>query len=186
MPTNPDPFEPMQAHMRVHVRAMTGSDEIAGVELFALLRMASNLFENQAVEKGSPYDLSGPRLGLLMRLYGEECEGRQAGLTPTHLSRSDKVSKNTISSHLRGLEAQGLITRQIDAADKRLFRIRLTDTGRQVVQSSAPRHIQRLNQMAAALLPEEQALLNALLRKLIRPLIACSLPQGGLPESDGR
>lgn len=104
MPTNPDPFEPMQAHMRAHVRKMTGSDEIAGMELFALLRMALNLVENQAAEKDSPYDLSGPRLGLLMRLYGAECEGWQAGLTPTHLSRSDNVSKNTISSHLRGLE----------------------------------------------------------------------------------
>lgn len=166
-----DPFEQMQAHMRAHVREMTGSEDIAGLELAALLRMASNLLENLGAEKGGPCDLSGPRLGLLARLYGEEQRGGgQEGLTPTHLSRRQAVSKNTISSHLRGLEEQGLITREIDAQDKRIFRIRLTEAGRQAVRCSAPAHIQKLNKMTAVLTPEEQAQMASLLKKLIRSL----------------
>lgn len=167
----PPSFEQLEAHMRAHVREVTGSDEIAGVELSALLRVAANLFDNLSTEKCAGCDLSGPRLGLLMRLYGEERLGKGEGLTPTDLSRRDNVSKNTTSSHLRGLEEQGLITRQIDAQDKRLFRIRLTGAGRALVESSAPGHIRRLNQMAEVLAPQEQAQLNILLKKLITSLV---------------
>jgi DNA-binding MarR family transcriptional regulator len=170
MHENTIPFEQLEAHMRAHVREVTGSDDISGVTLSALLRVAANLFDNLSSDKCSGCDLSGPRLGLLMRLYGEERLGKGEGLTPTDLSRRDNVSKNTTSSHLRGLEEQGLITRQIDAQDKRLFRIRLTDAGRALVQTSAPGHIRRLNQMTEVLSLEEQAQLNTLLKKLIASL----------------
>lgn len=185
MPLDQDPFEHLQAHMREHVREMTGSEDISGVELSALVRMAANFYDGQATEKGGPCDLSGPRLGLLLRLFIEEKRGSQAGLTPTQLSRGQAVSKNTTSSHLRGVEEQGLITREIDAQDKRLFRIRLTEKGRQLVRSSAPGHIHKLNQMAAALTPEEQAQLNALLKKLIRSFFD-SDPSGALHRHHNR
>jgi DNA-binding MarR family transcriptional regulator len=82
------------------------------------------------------------------------------------------VSKNTISALLRGLEEQGLIQRTLDPQDRRLFRIRLSDYGRQVVQKEAPQRIRYLNKLASGISPEEQELLINLLAKLYRSISA--------------
>ena len=59
-------------------------------------------------------------------------------MSPTHLSRCQSVSKNTISSLIGGLEEQGLVERELDRDDKRVFRIHLTDAGRQAVRRPRP------------------------------------------------
>ena len=72
-------------------------------------------------------------------------------MSPTHLSRCQNVSKNTISSLIGGLEEQGLVERELDRTDKRVFRIHLTDAGRQAVQETAPDHVAYLNALAGGL-----------------------------------
>ncbi len=111
-------------------------------------------------------DLSGPRLGLLMRLEWEERRGNRSGVRPTELSLNQRVSRNTISALLNGLEARGLIERRLDPEDRRAFRIRLTDRGRQVVAEHAPRLIDHHNRLVSTLTPTEQNQLIDLLARL--------------------
>ncbi len=148
-----------------------GGVDLSGLELARLIKIVANLYAVINDEQLRHADLSGPRLGLLMRLWAEENHGHREGTPPTHLSRSQNVSKNTISALLRGLEDQGLIERTLDADDHRSFRIRLTAAGREVVQNTAPQHMACLNQLAAGLTPDERGQLIALLQKLYGSLV---------------
>ena len=91
-----------------------GIETISGVELLRSVRIVNNLYDAIFSERLRDSQLSGPRWGLLMRLYAEEMRGNQEGLSPSVLSYHQAVSKNTVSSLLRGLEDQGLIERRLD------------------------------------------------------------------------
>ena len=100
-----------------------------------------------------------------MRLFGKEKLGELA-VSPTDLSRTQQVSRNTISAHLRALEEQGLIEREVDREDLRQFRIRLTTSGRALIESTMPSYLAFLDDLAGDLTPDEREQLRTLLRKL--------------------
>jgi len=165
-----DSVAAMQAHIRSQVQKLAGLADTRGIELFSLLRMLMNLCEAIETKGLSEQGLSGPRWALLLRLFAEEKHGHSEGITPTSLSRCQGVSKNTISALLRGLEEQGLVQRTLDPEDYRLFRIQLTSAGRELIQSTAPKRIQHMNEMTSGLSDQECDQLIALLVKLYRSL----------------
>ncbi len=169
-----DPLQLMQAHLRQHMRELAGLEDTSGIELFGLMRMLMNLCEAIESQHLGDNELTAPRWGLLMRLFAEEQHGRDEGICPSSLSRFQRVSRNTISSLLRGLEEQGLVQRAIDAHDRRRFRIQLTAAGRELVQSTAPQRVQYLNHMVAGLSASERQQLIELLTKLYRSLVEAS------------
>lgn len=156
----------IRSHIQAEACNLSGLEDASGVELASLVRMVANLYETVIAQGEGQVDLSGPRWGLMMRLLGEERHGVQGGVTPTYLSRCQNVSKNTISSLLRGLEEQGLVQRTLDAQDHRIFRIHLTDAGRNLVLSTAPQRVRFLNNLGADLSTAERQELAELLSKL--------------------
>lgn len=164
MEQRPDPFAFDQRFgtlMRQH-----GITDTHGVELLRAIRIVNNLYDIIFSERLRDDQLSGPRWGLLMRLYMEEASGNANGLSPSRLSHHQHVSKNTVSALLRGLEDQGLIERRLDPADRRSFTIHLTALGRTQIRENAPQHVAFLNQLCAGLQPDEGRLLLDLLAKL--------------------
>ncbi|MCB0034694.1 MAG: MarR family transcriptional regulator [Anaerolineales bacterium] len=112
-------------------------------------------------------DLSYARFRLLMRLwFCEEFEGRSE-LNPSKISEMQGVSRSTISSLIRDLEANGLIERHLDKKDRRRFNISLTEDGRSRVHAYASQHFQIIIDRFSVLTPEEQTQLSDLLTKLI-------------------
>jgi DNA-binding MarR family transcriptional regulator len=152
------------------ISELAGPLDQAGLEISRLLRVASHLYEAAADERLREAGLSEPRFGLLLWLLTEERLGDSAGISPTFLSRHQRVSKNTVSALLRGLEEQGLIERALDPEDRRAFRIHLSDAGRKLVREVAPEHLNCTSQLASSLTPEERTQLAALLTKLVRSL----------------
>ena len=159
-----------EGYVRALLREHIGDIDLGGLELLRLVKTAANLYDALADEHLRAADLSGSRLRLLLRLWVEEVHGHVEGTSPTHLSHCQNVSKNTISALLRGLEEQGLVERTLDADDKRVFRIRLTAAGRELVQATAPEHMDYLNRLPAGLTPDEREQLIELLTKLRRSL----------------
>ncbi|MCC7354322.1 MAG: winged helix DNA-binding protein [Anaerolineae bacterium] len=177
--SRPEPNAPFHS-ARALAEALTGQADVdaSGMEMARLVKMTAHLYDSVVVQGEGATEVSGPRLFLLGRLFIAEKQGNTEGLSPTHLSHWRKVSKNTISALLRGLEEQGLIQRTLDPVDKRVFRIRLTDAGREFVRSTAPQHVAYMNSLLADLTPPERAQLLELLGKLSRSLAArCGLPE---------
>ena len=156
--------------IRTLVQSLAGDAGMTGLELIRWLHMVTNAYAGAADEQLRGAGLSGPRWVLLFRLLAEERCGCGEGISPTHLSQRQNVSKNTISVLLRGLEEQGLIERTLVPDDRRAFQIRLTAAGRTLVETTAPAHIAFLNAVAAGLAEEESIQLIELLQKLHRSL----------------
>ncbi|MCU0521008.1 MAG: MarR family transcriptional regulator [Anaerolineae bacterium] len=173
IPDSDPPPDWARAHARIHERLseIFQIDDTRGLRLFGALQHVAHLSRSLDSQLGEDLELSGPRWMLLLRLLIVESLGETDGLTPTVLSQTQRVSKNTISALLRGLEAQGLIERRTDPADLRAFRIHLTDAGRDYVRSTAPGRIASLNALLAGLDLQEQDHLVELLEKLRRSLM---------------
>jgi DNA-binding MarR family transcriptional regulator len=152
--------------MREHAIQMTGEDHSAGMAIAAMVRMLANLYDTASQHEGDERDISGPRLGILFRLWMEEKIGSREGITPTALSRNSNVTRNTTSALLRGLEEQGLVERSLDPSDRRLFRIRLSEAGRSLVTQIGPARVRYADQLASGLSEVEQEQLLDLLGKL--------------------
>jgi DNA-binding MarR family transcriptional regulator len=170
--------EHLRARLHSQVEALFHIEDTSGIELFSMLHRVAQLSDTLDCLPSDEPELSGPRWRLMLRLLIEEQIGNPGGLTPTILSHSQRVSKNTISSLLRGLEEQGFIQRNLDPKDLRIFRIQLTEAGRELILETAPKRIECLNGLLSGLGPEEREQLRALLEKLQHSLmVRCHLPQ---------
>ena len=142
-------------------------DNMSGVDVFSSLNRIVQIIDMvDARPSGEGQVISGPRWRLLLHLFLSEEIGKADGLTPTALSHFQQVSKNTVSALLRGLEEQGYIVRELDPKDLRIFRIHLSETGRQLILETAPKRIQGFNQMLSHLSADEVSQLTILLKKL--------------------
>jgi len=150
---------------------ITGFRDTKGIEIFQKLRRISNIYDVIVNTGLSENEVSGPRLAILIRLYVDETIGMTAGITPTFLSHMQLVSKNTISSLINGLEAQGLVYRENDVNDRRIYRIKLSDAGRKMVEERAPFQLDYMNKLASGLSEEERTQLLELSHKLLNSLL---------------
>jgi DNA-binding MarR family transcriptional regulator len=149
------------------IRNLFHIEDLSGVEILSSLNRIVQIVEmidSRPSEDGQA--ISGPRWRVLLHLFISTQLGKSNGLTPTELSHYQQVSKNTVSSLLRGLEEQGYIERELDPQDLRTFRIHLSETGRQLIIDTAPTRIESLNKMMTGLSPEETTQLTLLLKKL--------------------
>ncbi len=153
--------------------AEVGVTETHGLELLRLVKMCNGAYDTILGEQMRQESVSSPQWRLLVRLLVAE-QGADKSLTPTELARSQRLSKNTVSAHLRSLEERGLIEREIDPDDLRAFRIQLSEEGRRIVRHSLPTHIGFLNHLTGDLASADIEQLEILLEKLHRSLLRCA------------
>lgn len=151
---------------QAHLAQMAGGQDIRGMQIVHNIRVIGKLFDVAVARSPEFGELSGPRLGILLRLYGEEERGNTAGITPTALSHFQDVKKTTISALLKGLEEGGLIERSPQPGDGRASLVRITPTGRELVRSTAPLRFGLMDQMTAELTDNERDTLIELLHRL--------------------
>ncbi|MET7327290.1 MarR family transcriptional regulator [Nonomuraea sp. NPDC005650] len=96
---------------------------------------------------------------------------RRAGppytLIPSELSAVLMMSRAGMTNRLDRLEAAGLVERSLDPADRRSFRVRLTEEGLRVIDETLTEHAANLARLASPLTPEDTEALAAILRKLL-------------------
>lgn len=91
-------------------------------------------------------------------------------LIPSELSDMLMMSRAGMTNRLDRLEAAGFVERTLDPADRRSFRITLTEAGRKVVDEAMTDHAATLHRLAEGLSEEEMAALSAGLRTLLASL----------------
>ncbi len=90
-------FDEMRELWQRNMVKLIGDQDITDLELVNLIRMIGNFYESAMNRDPDFREISGPRLGILMRLMAEEDAGDPRGLNPTSLSHFQNVKKNTIS-----------------------------------------------------------------------------------------
>ena len=153
-------------HIRRQLKAMAAGADTHGMEIAHDIRVLNRLYDLAVSRSPEFSELSGPRLGILLRLLMEEERGNTAGVNPTRLSVYQDVKKNTITALLRGLEESGLIERAPDPSDRRTALVRISPAGRELVRSTAPARFAFMNRAAAGLDAGERDQLLTLLEKL--------------------
>jgi MarR family transcriptional regulator, transcriptional regulator for hemolysin len=127
-----------------------------GLRLARTARTVSQVFERSMAEAGG--SASAWQVLLLIR-------SGQWG-TQSHLAKAMGVTGATMTHHLNALEAQGLVRRWRDDANRRVQQVELTDEGIALfdrLRKVAQRHDERLR---STLTPKEVEQLSALLAKL--------------------
>jgi DNA-binding MarR family transcriptional regulator len=90
--------------------------------------------------------------------------------TPAQLADATHVTRAAMTSRLDRLESAGLVTRQMDAGDRRRVLVRPTAAGRAAWDTHIFEGIERDKRALSALSHDELVQLNALLRKVTRSL----------------
>jgi DNA-binding MarR family transcriptional regulator len=89
-------------------------------------------------------------------------------LTLGELARAEQVRPPTISKLIVALEQQGLVAREVDAADRRVVRVRATARGTKVLHEGRQRRVAALVSSLGALSVRDRALLARALPVLER------------------
>ena len=88
-------------------------------------------------------------------------------LIPSELSAMLMMSRAGMTNRIDRLAAAGFVERTLDPADRRSFRISLTDAGREVIDETMTDHAANLTTIAAGLSATELRDLGAALGKLL-------------------
>ena len=78
------------------------------------------------------------------------------------------LTSGSITSAVSRLQDKGMVTREADAQDRRVTRVRLTPEGQALITEHYQKHLECLREMAGALTPGERDTLVGLLKKLGR------------------
>lgn len=99
---------------------------------------------------------------------------RRAGppheMTPGELIADTLVTSGTMTHRVDQMQAAGLVSRQADAQDGRVVRVRLTPAGRRLVDRALISLVEREAQLLQRLALSERGQLAGQLRKLLEPL----------------
>ncbi len=138
-----------------------GTTRVRRTSVLAWLRLARAFqkIDRASAEHLRGWNLSVAQFDTLAQL------GTAEGITQQELADRLLVTKGNVSQLLDRLERRGLVRRCQDGRATHLF---LTDAGRRLFAAAVPTQEGLIDRRLAALSPEEQRQLLALLRKLDR------------------
>ena len=131
------PPPPFASHDTPIVAEVFGTSNIEGMEVFYRLKRVSHLIGLLIADHHREDALSHARMRLLTHLVMSKLQGDDAGLLPSELSRFLGISRNTVSTLLNGLEAQGLIERHLHPDDRRQWLVLVTPEGEALIRARA-------------------------------------------------
>lgn len=141
------------------------------VELVSDVARSSRQRERLLQAAGTP--LTGAGL-LALRVIA-----RRPGVTVSELARALDIDQSTISRQLHPLEAQDLLTRAVDAKDRRLARLTLTAAGRRVLAAVGDAAMHDIDVALADFTPEDRHALADLLDRFRSGMLAARIDERG-------
>jgi DNA-binding MarR family transcriptional regulator len=107
------------------------------------------------------FDTTLPRFDLMAQL-----ERAPEGLKMSELSQRMMVTGGNVTGITDGLEKEGLVVREVDATDRRVFRVKLTAEGQRQFQRMATEHEQWVVDLFGGLSQKQKKQLVDLLGEL--------------------
>ncbi len=113
-------------------------DHHLSVRLWLRLLACTNRIENLVRQNlQSKFDTTLPRFDLMAQL-----ERAPQGLKMSELSQRMMVTGGNVTGITDGLEKDGLVLREVDAADRRVFHVKLSSEGQRQFRRMAAEHEQ--------------------------------------------
>jgi DNA-binding MarR family transcriptional regulator len=147
---------PIDAETRVH------DDHHLSLRLWLRLLACTNQIESrirQSLQSG--FETTLPRFDLMAQL-----ERAPGGLKMSELSQRMMVTGGNVTGVTDGLEKEGLVLREVDSTDRRVFRVRLTAEGRRQFRRMAAEHEQWIIDLFGSLGTKQKRQLTELLGEL--------------------
>jgi len=147
---------PVDAETRVH------DDHHVSLRLWLRLLSCTNQIENRIRQNlQARFDTTLPRFDLMAQL-----ERAPEGLKMSELSQRMMVTGGNVTGITDGLEKEGLVVREVDTADRRVFRVKLTTEGQKQFQRMAAEHEQWVVDLFGGLSQKQKKQLVDLLGEL--------------------
>lgn len=130
------------------------------LKLWVVLARCFNTFAQNEAHHLKQFDLTPPQFGLLETL---------AHLGPMKMCEIGTkllMSGANVTGVVDRLEKKGLVRRVMDAEDRRMFLIHLTDEGSKLIGKFFPKHAEQIEAFTSVLTTKEKRQLTELLKKL--------------------
>lgn len=132
------------------------------LKLWVVLARCFNSFAQNEAHHLKAFDLTPPQFGVLETL---------AHLGPMKMCEIGTkllMSGANVTGVVDRLEKKGLVRRALEAEDRRMFRIHLTEEGSKLIAKFFPIHAGRIEAFTSVLTSKEKRVLTDLLKKLGR------------------
>ncbi len=150
------PLAALDAETRVH------DDHHVSLRLWLRLLSCTNQIESRVRQNlQSSFNTTLPRFDLMAQL-----ERAPQGLKMSELSQRMMVTGGNVTGITDGLEKEGLVVREVDATDRRVFRVKLTAEGERQFRRMAAEHERWVVDLFSPLSPKQKKLLMDLLGEL--------------------
>ncbi len=146
----------LDAETRVH------DDHHVSLRLWLRLLSCTNQVEGRVRQNlQSSFDTTLPRFDLMAQL-----ERAPLGLKMSELSQRMMVTGGNVTGITDGLEKEGLVVREVDSADRRVYRVKLTAEGERQFRRMAAEHEKWVVDLFGVLSPRQKKQLMDLLGEL--------------------
>jgi DNA-binding MarR family transcriptional regulator len=123
---------------RVDAETRVHDDHHVSVRLWLRMLSCTNRIESVVRQKlQANFQTTLPRFDLMAQL-----ERARQGLKMSELSQRLMVTGGNVTGITDGLEKEGLVVREVDSADRRVFRVKLTAEGQRQFRRMAADHEQ--------------------------------------------
>lgn len=154
-------------------------EERAALDAYIKLWRAAHAVEVAANRHLQDHGLTVSQFGVLEALH------HLGPLSQRQLADKILRSSGNLTMVIDNLEKAGLVRRERDPQDRRVFNVFLTPQGDQLVGQLLPQHVRGIRGVFAGLDPQELKQLAALTRKLGHELAGRDLLQKGRRRRDG-
>ncbi|HEX8757793.1 MAG TPA: MarR family transcriptional regulator [Steroidobacteraceae bacterium] len=160
MPREKTALKPVPAALDAETRVH--DDHHVSLRLWLRLLSCTNQIESR-VRQGlqSSFNTTLPRFDLMAQL-----ERAPQGLKMSELSQRMMVTGGNVTGITDGLEKEGLVVREVDPADRRVYRVKLTAEGERQFHSMAAEHESWVVDLFGPLSPKQKKQLMELLGEL--------------------
>ncbi|WP_051273146.1 MarR family winged helix-turn-helix transcriptional regulator [Desulfotruncus alcoholivorax] len=121
-----------------------------------------DVFEDNMARHFARFGLSQPKFNALMQLR----QAGDQGLALSELGERMLVSRANITGLIDRMEKDGLVVREVDRRDRRIFRAKLTTKATNLLEIILPVHVSFTQETMAGLTTDEKELFLTLLQKL--------------------
>jgi MarR family 2-MHQ and catechol resistance regulon transcriptional repressor len=113
----------------------------------------------------APLGITGAQFNVLILLYAQTEDGT---MSQSDLGRLLTVHRSNVTGLVDRLESQGLVRRLDDRADRRVYRVALSEAGRETARKAEELYLGRIHAIMGGLDPREWTALSASLEKIRR------------------